>query len=201
MKSNLGRRERKKEATRGALQATAFRLFQEQGYDATTVHDISDGAEVSARTFFRYFATKDDVLFGDHELRLAAMGALLNERPLPEPILTSIEAVLSALASDLAANPERALLQARVAVENTHVLGALRKQHAELVDAIAEFVSSRMTMPDPHQIRARVIAAASMGTVLAASRSWVINGCTDDLQVLMVEALDTLNHVLAPEPA
>jgi AcrR family transcriptional regulator len=60
-----GLRERKKAKTRAALQEHALRLFREQGYEATTVDEIADAAEVSPSTFFRYFPTKEDVVLYD----------------------------------------------------------------------------------------------------------------------------------------
>lgn len=60
-----GLRERKKAKTKAAIQALALRLFREQGYDATTVQQIIEEAEVSESTFFRYFPTKSDVVLFD----------------------------------------------------------------------------------------------------------------------------------------
>src|SRR5215469_7353234 len=60
-----GLRERKKAKTRAALQQHALRLFQQQGYDATTVEQIAEAAEISPSTFFRYFPTKEDVVLYD----------------------------------------------------------------------------------------------------------------------------------------
>src|ERR1017187_10508327 len=60
-----GLRERKKAKTRGEIQAHALRLFREQGYDATTVQQIIEEAEVSESTFFRYFPTKAEVVLSD----------------------------------------------------------------------------------------------------------------------------------------
>src|SRR5258708_12950629 len=87
-----GLRERKKARTRAAIREHALRLFREQGYDATTVEQIAEAAEVSPSTFFRYFPTKEDVVLQDEydELIVEAFRA-------QPPELTPLQAMRAAL--------------------------------------------------------------------------------------------------------
>ncbi len=88
----LGLRERKKAKTRAAIQRHALRLFREQGYEATTVSQIAEAAEISPSTFFRYFPTKEDVVLYDYTdpLLIAAFA----EQP---PELSPIQALRGAM--------------------------------------------------------------------------------------------------------
>src|SRR5438067_13433312 len=87
---DLGRREGKKLATRHALFRAALALFTERGVDAPTVEDIADAVDVSARTFHRYFSSKEEVLFFDWASRRERFAAALAERPVDEPLLDSL---------------------------------------------------------------------------------------------------------------
>src|SRR4051794_39114332 len=78
----MGVRARKKHATSVALREAALELFLEQSYSGTTVEQIALRAGVSPRTFFRYYATKDDVMFGQHEADKEALRAFLASRPI-----------------------------------------------------------------------------------------------------------------------
>src|ERR1700704_3001442 len=75
-----GLRERKKRATRAAIAATARRLFAQRGYDAVTVAEIAVAADVSEKTVFNHFATKEDLVFAGGEARLAQLQADIAQR-------------------------------------------------------------------------------------------------------------------------
>src|SRR5215203_3939917 len=87
----IGRRERKKQATREALIDAAFALFISKGFDATTVEEIADAVDVSSRTFFRYFASKEDVVLTFQEEQQALLLELFRARPASEAVVTALK--------------------------------------------------------------------------------------------------------------
>src|SRR5262249_60240363 len=93
-------RERKKARTREALQEAAIARFARQGFEGATVEEIAEACEVSPRTFFRYFPTKEDVLFADAEGRRERLLAVIAERPADEPAFGALRAAMAVLATD-----------------------------------------------------------------------------------------------------
>src|SRR5438094_8395181 len=102
-----GLRERHTARTRDAIVTAAIDLFQERGFAATTVDDIAARADVAPRTFFRYFPTKESILFHDTETKLGMMREMLLARPIDEPAHLSLIAVFGARREDLAADPAK----------------------------------------------------------------------------------------------
>ena len=87
-------RERKRARTRQALIDAAAELFEQRGYEGTTIADIAAAAEVSTRTFFSYFATKEDVLFPEADARVkAAITAIDERRPGERPTAILLRAL------------------------------------------------------------------------------------------------------------
>ncbi|GAA3241284.1 TetR/AcrR family transcriptional regulator [Nonomuraea helvata] len=86
MSAEVGLRERKKVRTRRALVEAAIRLFDEKGFERTTVDEIAAAVEVSARTFFTYFGSKEDVLFLQAEDRVEQLIEALADRRPDEPL-------------------------------------------------------------------------------------------------------------------
>jgi AcrR family transcriptional regulator len=86
-----GRREQHKAATRLALQTAAAQMFEQNGYDRTTVRDIAAAAGVTERTFFRYFASKEELVLGEVLDLIPVVQQRVRERPAGEPPYTAVE--------------------------------------------------------------------------------------------------------------
>jgi AcrR family transcriptional regulator len=163
------RRERKKLQTRDALEAAALRLFGEQGYDATTVEEIAEAADVAVRTFFRYFQSKQDVLFGDvaHDVAGRLRGALSAQSP-DTPVITAVATALDAMELDNVEEERRQVLDRLQLVEKVPELGgAYHMLFQELHDVIADFVAGRAGA-QPRELYPQLVASAAVGAVKTA---------------------------------
>ena len=181
-----GLRERKKARTRATIQHEALRLFRGQGYEATTVEQIADAAEVSRSTFFRYFGSKEDVvLTNDYDSALVE-----NYRAQPaglSPVRAfrrSIREVLGALDDD-----ERAEMRERteLAFSVPELRAALLDQFVQTVGQVAAFIAERAD-GDPDDFQFSAWAGAVLGAMIAAESYWVDHPGTD-LVALFDEAV------------
>ncbi|MQY03276.1 TetR family transcriptional regulator [Actinomadura macrotermitis] len=169
-----GRRERKKQQTREALIDAAFRLFADKGFDATTVEEIADAVDVSSRTFFRYFASKEDVALTFQEEQHRAVLAALAARPADEPIMTALRRTVVGIAracerGELGFDPSRfQCMMELMSRSDTLLAGSLehaQRKQAAVVAAIAD----RMGVDPAADLRPHVIGAVIHSAFRAAS--------------------------------
>jgi AcrR family transcriptional regulator len=172
-----GRRERHKARTREDLQRAARELFARQGFAATTVQQIADAADVSERTFFRYFASKEDLLVLDVVALFAAGERTIRTRPLDEPplvsILESMIAVIGFAAAARGAASPRAggwlLSPMGIDPSDPVVAGRLVRVFVDWEDRLAEVLLARFAAAAPERPRAELALAASVIARAAAS--------------------------------
>jgi AcrR family transcriptional regulator len=165
MEAATGLRERKKARTREAIVRAAFDLFEERGFEGTTVADIAEAAEIAPRTFFSYFPSKDDVVFHDFEEKFAELGDLLRER---EPGTNTFDALRAGIEDGMGPPEASHLAEKRCRmrlIRESESLAAhdqfLRSKFASLVaDAVADDLGV-----EPDDVRARIVAA-SMGAAI-----------------------------------
>src|SRR4051794_33188431 len=96
-----GLRERKKRAAREGIAATARRLFAERGFDAVTVAEVAAAADVSEKTVFNHFATKEDLAFAGREERLATLLTAIAERAPGASVLDVFHAATNAMIDEV----------------------------------------------------------------------------------------------------
>lgn len=194
-------RERKKARTRERLMEEALRLFEAQGYESTTVDQITEAAEVARRTFFRYFPSKEAVVFPHRERRLAAFRAALaaGGGAGSGPALASVERALQALAEDYAAHRDEVVARQRIVERSAALLAYEFEDDRQWEAAIAEALGDRPRAAAAARRRARLAAGAVMGTIRATLREWYAAEGRTNLQRLGEEAFALLAAGLAAE--
>ncbi|MEV5656925.1 TetR family transcriptional regulator [Streptomyces sp. NPDC052291] len=186
----MGLRERKKLKTRAAIREATHRLVEERGYEATTIEQIAEAAEVSPSTVFRYFASKEDIVLTDeHD---PVMEALLRGRPADEPPLESVRVMMrEALTTFLAADDGQLRRRTRLMVEVPSVRARMTETMSDTARDLAQVLADR-TGRAPDDLRVRVFVAAVLGALREATLHWAEHGQEGDLPTLVNEALDTL---------
>ena len=160
---------RRTERVRREVAAAAEELFAERGYDNTTVEDIADAAEISPRTFYRLYPAKADVVVDMARTRFGDFVTTLAERPVEEPLLASVEAVL--LATVAAADPGPLLSFENLLARNPE-LGARLHERGNLQQSqLANVVAKRLSVGSD-DLRANVIAATIVASVRTALQVW-----------------------------
>jgi AcrR family transcriptional regulator len=167
-----GRRDRKKNETRQALRDSAHRLFAEKGFSQTTIDDIAAAADVSRRTFFRYYDSKDDLLRSDVSDLLPAMLAALRARPADEQ---PFAALLAALRTLIGPDGPPAVAQslADPAISGIRARLSMVRMLSQWEQGIADTLLLRAGLDTPGEedrLRATVIACAATSALRAATQ-------------------------------
>ncbi|MEV0398496.1 TetR family transcriptional regulator [Actinoallomurus sp. NPDC050550] len=189
-----GLRERTRRAVRAELAELALGLFVERGYERTTVEDIAAAAGVSRRSFFRYFPTKEDVLFGDVDELAEQIAEDIRARPGDEDAWACLHAVLRDWEPRIHA-AQRELTGLRL-IETTPALRArLHQKRDELRDRISAALCER---PSPllDAFTADLLTAAAGAALDAVAREWLRSDGTADRAALIDHAFT----LLTPRP-
>jgi AcrR family transcriptional regulator len=198
-----GLRARKKVQTRLALARAAMQLFEERGYAATTVDDIAAAANVSRRTFFRYFSTKEEVFIVDPEGKLAALHVALADGPPDEPTIAALRRGVVALVGAYF-EPELIRVEARVALREPVVAAAGLAYQVRWEDALAQEVAADLGADLRRDPRPRIVAHTTVAILRAGVSQWIQGDCEGDPAEIVAatfdQAIPALDAVLAMSP-
>ena len=188
-----GLRERKKIKTRDAIRRAAFRLITEHGYANTTVEQIAHAADVSPRTFSRYFPAKEAVLLSDDLIQPIVDAFIAAPRDLT-PIAAYRHAVAAAFGALTADEREDAITGQRLMYTVPEARGLLYEEYIRLIALITDALAARLDEPTDEFAR-RMIAGAIVGVLIATSDGTPM---PDDPISQGLIFLDTVIHF--PEP-
>ncbi|WP_079043416.1 TetR/AcrR family transcriptional regulator [Streptomyces kanamyceticus] len=186
----LGLRERKKLKTRLAIREATYRLIAEQGYEATTVEQIAEAAEVSPSTVFRYFPTKEDIVLTDEYDPF--LESELRERPADEPFVESLRHVLHrTVGLGFAEEPEVTMLRTKLMAEVPAVRSRMLESMSVTGAILCRVIADR-TDRDPGDLEVRAFAMGLIGALTETTAYWAERDHQDDLTALLDRTLDML---------
>jgi AcrR family transcriptional regulator len=188
----LDRRERKKARTRRDLVEAAVRLFDERGFEGTTIEDIANAADVSRRTFFRYFANKEEILFSEDELSADDLRNRLIERPDGEPLLVSVREATLTIADRIEENKDFHLLRIRLNAESRTVGAHSLRVQQHWVRISARTLAERLGVNVYTDLRPTLIAGAANVAIRSALTRWSAGQGRESLRELTSEAFRLL---------
>ncbi|HZA79689.1 MAG TPA: TetR family transcriptional regulator [Acidimicrobiales bacterium] len=191
-----GLRERKKARTREAIIDAALDLFARKGFDATTVEDIAAAADVSPRTFFRYFDSKLDLVMARNEAHGEKLGPLIEARPPEEGPLEALRHVLRAELSERLADPASA--REFQVMCTTPTLRNMAREHFQDEEAeLARAFATRLGVAQD-DLTAHVLAATAISAAWTVVDRWIAaQAPVERLLPMIDDAFDLLDRGLS----
>jgi AcrR family transcriptional regulator len=198
--TEAGLRERKKQRTRCALINSAFALFQRKGFEATTVDEIAEAVDVSPRTFFRYFASKEEVALSLLDEQLVAFLDRLAHRPADEPVLTAlrhaaVEVVVDCESGTGGFDPLQFDLMYLLVANSPALAAHSLEQGAAHLAELAQLIAVRMGA-EPTDPRPQLVASVAICAVQTAVNAWRTAEPDTRSSVLVDRAFQLLEHGL-----
>ncbi|MFE2734669.1 TetR/AcrR family transcriptional regulator [Streptomyces sp. NPDC056723] len=175
MAGTMNLRERKKLATWRAIRSAALRLFDEEGYEATTVEQIAAASNVSRATFFNYFASKEAVVFDQDPEERRDWQALMSERPADEPLWDSLTAILTGFCESLR---ERMPLQRVLKAQSPTLAQSGQSFGEQFFTDLRNWVAGRNSQSD--DLTATLRLNLAVAATLTAYQTWPADESFDD---------------------
>ena len=180
-KAAPGLRERKRQQTRERLTRAAMALFLERGFEATTLDDIASAADISRRSFFHYFDSKEEVVFAWHEEITAALVAAIGARPASESMLAAAENAIAAMVRQI--EPGETIAMARLKRDNPALQARDQVKYEQLERALAEALARRAGHK-AEKLGARLVAMIATGAMRIGGELWAAEGAREKPEVL-----------------
>lgn len=196
MPETLGRREKNKLERRRRLEDAAIELFERDGFEATTIEHITEVAGVAPRTFFSYFASKDDLVLADYAHRLGRIIGELEAQPDGKAAWDALRSAFAAVAVDYEVESDRLRQRFRIMLESPSVMARNLQLQAGWELAVADALRAR---PDwaANEAMPELLAASALAAMRASMQHWLTSGQPPALPELVQAAFARLGDGLA----
>lgn len=188
-----GLRQRKRQETRARLTRAAMALFLERGFEATTIDDIAAAADVSRRSFFHYFASKEDVVAAWQENAASALVAEVVARPADESMLTAAENAIAAAVRRI--DPAEAAAMSRLKRDNPALQARDQLKYEKLERALADGLTQRARTKSD-RLKARLVAMIATGAMRVGGESWIGEGTRERPEAFVKRTFDAIRAIL-----
>lgn len=192
MTEATGLRARKKLRTRQTIERVALELFEEHGFEATTIDQIAAGADIAPRTFFHYFDTKEDVVIADYTARLQQIVTALETGPNDQEPWVAIRQAFLGAAVNYETERDYLLRRFRIIAAAPTVAARNLQLQANWEDAVTEAVVEWLDVDAATDIRPRLIAGAALAAMRASLRLWLADNGTSRLPDHVTRSFDLL---------
>lgn len=193
MTETTGLRERKKAQTRRALVAAAIRLSIERGSpDRVTVEEISEAADVSPRTFFNYFSSKEDAVLGVDPDGRTTMRTELELRPAEETPVEALRAALLASAEGIDEDAELWAQRLQLVREHPSLTPGYVASFADFERGLVEAMAARLGLDPDADLYPTLVVATALTVMRVTVRHWQATGGERPLTEVLDEAFDRL---------
>lgn len=191
MTGELGLRARKKLERRRRIEDAAITLIHANGFDATTVEQIADHADIAPRTFFYYFATKEDVVLADYADRLGRITDVLERRTSSESPWTALRAAFVTVADDYETHRDDLIARFTIMAQTPSVYARSLQLQAGWEDSLTEILIERAPN-STDSIQPRLLASAALACMRSSLRHWILTDQREPLPELIQASFDRL---------
>jgi AcrR family transcriptional regulator len=187
-------RERTRRAVRDELTQLAKELFVEKGYDETTIDDLAAAAGMSKRTFFRYFASKEELVVGKYEVLGEQLAEDLAARPANEPLWASLRQVFGRFVEHMESEARGATAVAMENIVRDHptLNASYLERVSRMQDLVLDQARTRTGQEDPTDPRTPAIVGAAFSCLIAAWTTWLSSNQARPFGDLLDQAMDAI---------
>jgi AcrR family transcriptional regulator len=186
----LSPRDRRRTKLVAQIERTALSLFVKRGISAVTVDEIADAADISRRTFFRYFASKEDLLLGDRQRYDESLARVVAKEQPSQSAVRMLRDILVEMSHEVEAEADTARLRLELFRKYPEEMSGAFEQQRAWSSTFMGMVARRMGIDDPRDMRPALIVRVMISAANVALHNWFARGAEQPLHELVEAALD-----------